>query len=72
MIQFRAEIRDRIREAMTALEQATVQDDEYLVTVHTGELESLVRLAHDHGLQIPEVDAHLAAQPPAAQPPAAS
>jgi hypothetical protein len=39
-------------EVRTGLEEASGADDDYLVEVRLGELESLVRLAADHGENI--------------------
>lgn len=50
MSEFVQEIRDRMTSARLALAEAQREDDDYLVQVRQGELESLERLAADHDL----------------------
>lgn len=50
MSEFVQEIRDRMTSARQALAEAKQEDDDYLVQVRQGELESLERLAADHDL----------------------
>ena len=58
MGEFVASIRERIRDEEAALRRATEGGDDYLVEVHTGELEDLRRLASEHGIpSAPEPDA---------------
>jgi len=49
---FRYEISNRIATVQNNLDQAIATDDPFLVDVHVGELESLARLAADHGVAI--------------------
>jgi hypothetical protein len=55
MTDFASEVRDRITAAKQSLSQARAEDDDYLVAVRTGELESLSRLAADNGVEVPPV-----------------
>jgi hypothetical protein len=50
MGEFVASIQERIRDEEAALRRATEGGDDYLVEVHTGELEDLRRLASEHGI----------------------
>jgi hypothetical protein len=50
--EFRLEIRSRIAAARGELHQARIARDDYLVQVHQGELESLTRIAAEHGVQV--------------------
>ena len=52
MTEFRAEIRNRIATTRVELDRAREAGDDYLVEVRLGELESLSRLAADHGVEI--------------------
>ena len=58
--EFHAEIRDRAAQAVTSLKEAQASGDDYLVTVREAELESLARLASEHGLRIPELSTYAA------------
>jgi hypothetical protein len=49
---FHHEISSRIASVRASLREATAGDDDYLVHVHVGELESLARLAADHGVTV--------------------
>jgi hypothetical protein len=55
MTEFHAEIRERVQQALESLEVARRSDDDYLVEVRVGELESLAHLAGAHGLHVPEL-----------------
>jgi hypothetical protein len=49
---FHYEISSRIATVRENLREAVERDDHYLTDVHTGELESLARLAADHGVVV--------------------
>jgi len=51
--EFENEVSERVQEARRSLAEAEASGDEYLVGVRLGVLESLARLAADHGLQVP-------------------
>ena len=59
--QFDATISTRILAATRALDEARSAGDDYLADVHLGELESLARVAADHGLVLEGVAETLAA-----------
>ena len=61
MTEFRNHISSRIAETREGLRQAQEADEPYLVEVRLGELESLARLAADHGLVVEGVSESLAA-----------
>lgn len=61
MTQFDATINGRILDARAALEEARSAGDDYLADVHLGELESLARVAADHGVLVEDVAQTLAA-----------
>jgi hypothetical protein len=61
MTEFHAEIRDRAAKAVHSLHEARAEGDDYLVEVREAELENLARLAHEHGLSIPELGDYSAA-----------
>lgn len=48
MTEFLREIENRLETARRAIDAARLDGDDYLVQVHTGELESLERLAAEH------------------------
>jgi len=52
MSEFASNVNERVREAQDALESAREDGDDYLVGVHTGELESLARLAQEHDVAL--------------------
>jgi hypothetical protein len=58
--QFDATINNRIQTARTALDEARSEGDDYLVDIRLGELESLARVAADHGIQVDGVAETLA------------
>jgi hypothetical protein len=58
--QFHQEISNRIAETQEDLTRAQQAGDEYLVGVRLGELESLARVAAEHGIQIDGVEESLA------------
>jgi hypothetical protein len=55
MNEFAHEMTARVDEASTSLAEAHLAGDDYLVEVRLGELESLARVAQDHGLHLPTV-----------------
>lgn len=55
MSEFASNVNERVREARTALDGARSEGDDYLVSVHTGELESLARLAKEHDVPLEDV-----------------
>lgn len=57
MTEFQAQLRDRARQALDALALAEESGDLYSVDVRTGELESIARLADEHDVRLPELDA---------------
>lgn len=57
MNQFVEQLRTRVRVAREARDAATAQGDSYLADVRAGELESLLRMAADHGVSIDAVEA---------------
>ncbi len=61
MTQFDATINDRICQTRRALDDARTAGDDYLADVHLGELESLARMAADHGIHVDGVHETLAA-----------
>ena len=52
MSEFRTELRRRFRRAQAALHAAHEADDEYAANVHTGEIDSLRRLADEHDVTL--------------------
>lgn len=52
MDEFTADVLRRIRETEQALRQAFDSGDDYLVEVQQEELQDLVRMASDHGVQV--------------------
>ncbi len=55
MTELSAQIRERVVEARTSLDEARESGDDYLATVREAELDSLARLAGEHELTIPEL-----------------
>ena len=49
MSEFLQEIETRLQTARQSLEQARLEEDDYLIQVRLGEIESLERLAAEHG-----------------------
>lgn len=60
MSDFRTEISLRIARTRAALEQAAADEDDYTVEVSLGELESLARIAVEHGVHVDGVEEALA------------
>lgn len=52
MDEFTADVLRRIRETEQALKQAFDTGDDFLVEVQQEELQDLVRMASDHGVQV--------------------
>jgi hypothetical protein len=61
MSAFSDEVQQRVSSARRSLHQARAEGDEYLVGVRVGELESLLRMAGEHGIELPEVAREVAA-----------
>ena len=61
MTEFVDQIRQRVRDALSDLAEATGAGDEYRIQVHTGELESFARLAAENGIRVPELEPFRAA-----------
>lgn len=59
MSEFSAELTGRAEQALASLRDATAAGDDYLVGVLVGELQSLTRLADDHGIELAAVSAEL-------------
>ena len=57
MTEFHSQLRDRAREALRQLAEAEAAGDDYLIDIHTGELDSISRLADEHDLRVPEIEA---------------
>lgn len=57
MTEFHAGLQERAAEALTGLTQAEASGDDFSVDIHTAELGSLLRLADEHGVRLPELDA---------------
>ncbi|WP_040160694.1 hypothetical protein [Mobilicoccus massiliensis] len=55
MTELQTQIVHRATEALASLQRAEENDEQHLVHVHTGELESLARTAHDHDLDVPQL-----------------
>lgn len=60
MTGFHHEISSRIAAVQENLAHAVAHDDPFLVDVHVGELESLARMAADHGVTVAGVTETLA------------
>lgn len=61
MTAFRLHINDRIAETQASLNEARLAGDDYLVEIRLGELESLARIAAEHGIEVDGVEESLAA-----------
>ena len=51
--QFQQEIEQRAQRARASVERAAAEGEDYLAEVHLAELESLVRLASEHDVDLP-------------------
>jgi hypothetical protein len=56
MTEFRSEIRERIAQTRRDLADAREAGDDYLVDIRLGELDSLARVAAEHGVEVPGVE----------------
>jgi hypothetical protein len=56
MTEFLDQLRHRVRNALDELERARDTGDDYSIQVHTGELESIARIAESHGVALRELD----------------
>jgi hypothetical protein len=65
MSEFASEMTDRVVAARTSLADAEAAGDDYLAGVRVGELESLARVAADHGVEVPGLAETLAEHGPA-------
>jgi hypothetical protein len=61
MTEFHTEISRRAAHAVQSLNTALESGDDYLASVRQTELESLARLAAEHGLRVPELSGFRAA-----------
>jgi hypothetical protein len=61
MTEFHTEITQRATRAVQSLRTAQESGDDYLASVREAELESLARLANEHGLSIPALTGYSAA-----------
>jgi hypothetical protein len=57
MTEFHAQLRARALEAVSDLTAAQESGDDYSVDVHRADLENIARIAREHGLSLPELDA---------------
>jgi hypothetical protein len=55
MTELHTEISHRASRATQDLRAAKESGDDYLATVREAELEGLARIAHEHGLRVPEL-----------------
>jgi hypothetical protein len=59
--EFHNEIQRRAREARSSLAEARATGDDYLAGIRLGEIQSLARIAAEHGLVLEGVEESLAA-----------
>jgi hypothetical protein len=59
LTEFGSELRRRIQQTVTDLADARASGDDYLVEVRLGELESLARVAAEHGITVDGVEESL-------------
>ena len=57
MTEFHDELRARALEAAASLAAAEGSGDHFSADVHRADLEDIARIAHDHGVPLPELDA---------------
>ncbi len=55
MSELTSALRTRASAALRSLEIANAEDDDHLVDIRLGELDSLARTADEHGLDLPEL-----------------
>jgi hypothetical protein len=60
MTELHEQIRARVGEALTSLQEARTEGDDHMVEVRTGELESLAHVASEHGLHVPALQDYTA------------
>ena len=60
MSEFASEVSERVEQARASLAEAEATGDDYLARVRVGELESLARLAADHGVEVPGLEEQVA------------
>jgi hypothetical protein len=60
MSEFTTEIRRRVAEAQLSLAEGRATDDDYLVQLSLGQIESLARVASEHHVTLDGVDEVLA------------
>ena len=60
MSEFTTEIRQRVAEAQLSLAEARASDDDYLVQLSLGQIESLARVAAEHHVSLDGVEEVLA------------
>jgi hypothetical protein len=56
MTEFLDQLRHRVRQTLDELERARTAGDDYKIQVHTGELESMARIADSHGVRLRELE----------------
>ncbi|AKU17082.1 hypothetical protein [Luteipulveratus mongoliensis] len=56
MISLREQLIDRLKDATARLDDAHGRDDEYDTMLVSGEIDSLLRIADDHGLHLPQAE----------------
>jgi hypothetical protein len=56
MTEFHAQLKARVHEAAQFLTAAQACGDHYSAEVHRADLENIARIAHDHGVTLPELD----------------
>ena len=61
MTEFHNEIRRRAQDAQKSLAEARATGDDYLAGIRLGEIQSLARIAAEHGLVLEGVEESLAA-----------
>lgn len=61
MTDFSSQIRERVEQTRLSLSDARTSGDDYLVEIRLGELESLARVAAEHGVAVEGVEESLAA-----------
>lgn len=56
MTEFHSQLTARVHEAVAFLTAAETSGDDYSVQVHRSDLENIARIAHEHGVSLPELD----------------
>jgi hypothetical protein len=57
MTEFHAQLRARALDAVNDLTAAQESGDDFSVDVHRADLENIARIAREHGVSLPELDA---------------